>query len=209
MKFLPPNVTAICQPMDQGPIQATKMRYKKKLMLELLLANENIPFEQRLKEITLKQSIDWLVDAWQEVTPETMINSWKKLVEINPINENVYTDYEMLDEAEFEEEDVQEEVSSGNCEIIEMVQTLLPTKIDEAGLNNFLQDIFVDKSGETSSSQFSSTDDDLFSSIIETSSSSLIAQDDGKDEMVMKFLTEIKLISTLHLFSRSEWSQNM
>lgn len=47
--FLPPNVTALGQPMDQGVINAVKKRYKKKLMLHLLLDDQEALFENRLK----------------------------------------------------------------------------------------------------------------------------------------------------------------
>ena len=49
VSFLPPNVTSLGQPMDQGVLHAVKKRYKKKLMLHLLLDdNEDIVFEERL-----------------------------------------------------------------------------------------------------------------------------------------------------------------
>ena len=35
-KFLPPNVTALIQPMDQGVIQAVKKSYKKKVLSLLM-----------------------------------------------------------------------------------------------------------------------------------------------------------------------------
>uniref|UniRef100_A0A5S6QLW1 DDE-1 domain-containing protein n=1 Tax=Trichuris muris TaxID=70415 RepID=A0A5S6QLW1_TRIMR len=40
IKFLPPNVTPLIQPMDQGVIQTSKRHYRKQLLRQLLLANE-------------------------------------------------------------------------------------------------------------------------------------------------------------------------
>ena len=40
-KYLPPGVTSIIQPMDQGVLQALKQRYKKKLLRQLLIEDEN------------------------------------------------------------------------------------------------------------------------------------------------------------------------
>ncbi|XP_053691682.1 jerky protein homolog-like [Sabethes cyaneus] len=45
--YLPPNVTSECQPMDQAVINAIKTRYKRKLMLALVLENDYLPFEDR------------------------------------------------------------------------------------------------------------------------------------------------------------------
>ncbi|XP_055630510.1 jerky protein homolog-like isoform X2 [Toxorhynchites rutilus septentrionalis] len=85
--YLPPNVTTMCQPMDQGVINAVKARYKRKLMLYLLLENEELKFEDRLKKISLLQSIDWLSSAWIEITPSTIENSWGCLIDQFPICE--------------------------------------------------------------------------------------------------------------------------
>lgn len=43
--FLPPNVTSLLQPMDQGVLENLKRRYKKELMRKLLLdSDENLSF---------------------------------------------------------------------------------------------------------------------------------------------------------------------
>ena len=39
-KFLPPNVTSLIQPMDQGVIEALKRRYKKKLLRGVIIADD-------------------------------------------------------------------------------------------------------------------------------------------------------------------------
>ncbi|XP_058811334.1 jerky protein homolog-like [Topomyia yanbarensis] len=78
--YLPPNVTSEYQPMDQAVINAIKLRYKRKLMLKLVLEDEDLKFEDRLKKISLQQSIDWLSTAWNEISTSTIENSWKKLI---------------------------------------------------------------------------------------------------------------------------------
>ncbi|XP_055542586.1 jerky protein homolog-like [Wyeomyia smithii] len=78
--YLPPNVTSECQPMDQSVINAVKMRYKRKLMLRLVLEDEDLKFEDRLKKVSLLHSIDWLATAWNEIGSSTIENSWKKLI---------------------------------------------------------------------------------------------------------------------------------
>ena len=40
-KFLPPNVTSLIQPMDQGVLESLKRRNKKKLLQRLLIEDES------------------------------------------------------------------------------------------------------------------------------------------------------------------------
>lgn len=78
--YLPANVTSLGQPMDQGVIAAIKMRYKKKLLAHLLLVeDEKMPFEKRLKQVSLLNCVDWLKEAWQEISADTVSNSWNKI----------------------------------------------------------------------------------------------------------------------------------
>lgn len=78
--YLPPNVTSECQPMDQSIINAVKRKYKRKLMLKLILENEHLKFKERLKKINLQQCISWLAESWEEISASTIRNSWRKLI---------------------------------------------------------------------------------------------------------------------------------
>nr|XP_029718308.1 jerky protein homolog-like [Aedes albopictus] len=82
--YLPPNVTSECQPMDQSVINVVKRKYKRKLMLKLILENEDLKFEDRLKKINLQQCIAWLAAAWDEISTKTIRNSWRKLIDNLP-----------------------------------------------------------------------------------------------------------------------------
>lgn len=79
--FLPPNVTAEAQPMDQGVIVCAKNNYRK-LLLEYLLINNNntssIP--EIMKNFSLLKAISYLTEAWDRVSPSTILNSWSKLL---------------------------------------------------------------------------------------------------------------------------------
>ncbi|XP_039450534.1 jerky protein homolog-like [Culex pipiens pallens] len=99
--FLPPNVTALGQPMDQGVINAVKKRYKKKLMLHLLLDDQEALFEDRLKNVSLRQTIDWLDQAWTEISSKTIEGSWRKLFDEFPtfvldVEDNASLDQDVL-----------------------------------------------------------------------------------------------------------------
>lgn len=82
--YMPPNITSLGQPMDQGVLNAIKNRYKKKLMLHLLLSDEELPFEEKLKKISLRDVVNWLHQSWEEISSKTIEGSWKNLVDEYP-----------------------------------------------------------------------------------------------------------------------------
>ena len=77
MAFLPPNTTSHLQPLDAGIIASFKNHYKRNFcrhMLNLFEDGKDIHKEK----INIKEAIDYLVDAWKQVTEETIHNCWKK-----------------------------------------------------------------------------------------------------------------------------------
>ncbi|XP_062538718.1 jerky protein homolog-like [Armigeres subalbatus] len=82
--YLPPNVTSLGQPMDQGVLNAIKKRFKKKLMLRLLLSDEDLSIEEKLKGISLREVICWLHQSWEEISGKTIEGSWKNLIDEYP-----------------------------------------------------------------------------------------------------------------------------
>lgn len=91
--FLPPNVTSLIQPMDQGVIEALKKSYRRK-MLTYMLGEESQEqqLEELLKKINIKDAIYWLADAWSEIKIETLKNSWKKIISSEQTDVTVYED---------------------------------------------------------------------------------------------------------------------
>lgn len=75
--FLPPNTTAILQPMDQNIIQMVKANYRQKLMREVL--GRPGEFHENIKRINIKDAIFWVAEAWDEVPAESISKSWKLL----------------------------------------------------------------------------------------------------------------------------------
>lgn len=80
--FLPPNVTSLLQPMDQGVIASFKKYYKKFILKELLLNEETeentIP--SFLKCFNIKKACDVIDMAWKSVKNTTIQKSWNKLI---------------------------------------------------------------------------------------------------------------------------------
>ena len=73
LKFLPPNTTSHLQPLDQGIIRTFKALYRKNLLRSLLSVFDNAPSVQALcKQITLLDSIGWIVKSWNDVKVSTI-----------------------------------------------------------------------------------------------------------------------------------------
>lgn len=75
--FLPPNTTAIIQPMDQHIIQMIKTRYRKIMMREVL--GRNGEFHKDVKYITIKNTMFWIAETWESIPPISIRKSWNML----------------------------------------------------------------------------------------------------------------------------------
>lgn len=65
-KFLPPNVTSLIQPMDQGVLESLKRRYRKSLMRDILLS-DNQDIVTFLKSINMKVVVEKIALAWMKL----------------------------------------------------------------------------------------------------------------------------------------------
>ncbi|KAE9546906.1 hypothetical protein FO519_009882 [Halicephalobus sp. NKZ332] len=74
LEFLPPNTTAISQPMDQGIIQNLKIHYRKYLLRSRVSAIDT----NTECSINLLDSVFLLQRAWKEVTSMTISNCFRK-----------------------------------------------------------------------------------------------------------------------------------
>lgn len=76
--YLPPNVTSLIQPMDQGVIQNFKVNYRRSFMRKLINYDEgSIPDFQRA--FNVKDAIFMASLAWQDVKQQTLMRCWRKL----------------------------------------------------------------------------------------------------------------------------------
>jgi hypothetical protein len=77
VKFLPPNVTALIQPMDQGVISALKRNYRSTLLQKRI--EEGNDLKTFWKGYTILDAIYEVHSTWQKTQPLTIVRSWKKI----------------------------------------------------------------------------------------------------------------------------------
>lgn len=76
--FLPPNTTAILQPMDQSPIKVVKLKYRN-LLLSKIVGEKDKAIELLLKKHTIADAIMMLKYAWDETQESVLKNAWNIL----------------------------------------------------------------------------------------------------------------------------------
>ena len=75
--FLPPNVTSVVQPLDQGIIASFKVQYKKKLLEWVLSQFDSSTTHHDLRKIVpnVRQAIMWCSQVWREMNPQIIRNN--------------------------------------------------------------------------------------------------------------------------------------
>lgn len=77
--FLPPNCTSISQPLDQGVIKIFKSNYRNLILKHLLVNIEMADSSHDLmKRINLLDAVYFTKKAWDQVTPQTVQNCFRK-----------------------------------------------------------------------------------------------------------------------------------
>lgn len=80
VQYLPPNVTALIQPMDQAVMATLKKRYRKTI-LEQRLINFQGTVKEFLKKFTIKDAMDVMASSWDEVQAKTIHGSFNQILE--------------------------------------------------------------------------------------------------------------------------------
>lgn len=78
VKYLPPNVTALLQPMDQGILECIKRVYRRH-MLGQIIDDEEHGVVDILKAFNVKSVLYMVSESWEQVARSSLIKSWKKL----------------------------------------------------------------------------------------------------------------------------------
>lgn len=73
--YLPPNVTSVCQSMNQGVLESMK-KMNRCQFLRRILSKDDTNLVQKLKSINMLDGVSEISKAWNDVDPITNINSW-------------------------------------------------------------------------------------------------------------------------------------
>lgn len=78
---MPPNVTALIQPMDQKTITLTKLHYRNQLMATIIVESGRNSVIDILKKVTVKcvQSRIWYA-LGKKITPLKIKKCWKNIL---------------------------------------------------------------------------------------------------------------------------------
>lgn len=74
--YMPPNVTALIQPMDQNVIRITKLFYRSSL-LAMVVADPSKDISQQLNGVNLRVVVELLSQAWGQVSEDVISKCWK------------------------------------------------------------------------------------------------------------------------------------
>jgi hypothetical protein len=87
--FLPPNVTSVVQPLDQGIIASFKNQYKKKLLWWVLSQHDDGTLKDFGKVVpNIKQAIMWSYEVWSELDAQ-IVRNCSRIARILPTTWNV------------------------------------------------------------------------------------------------------------------------
>uniref|UniRef100_A0A3B4DXP7 DDE-1 domain-containing protein n=1 Tax=Pygocentrus nattereri TaxID=42514 RepID=A0A3B4DXP7_PYGNA len=81
--YLPPNTTALLQPMDQGVIASFKAYYLRRTIAMALGAtekNKDLTLKDFWKSYNIRDSVKNIADSWDEVKQTNMNGVWKNCV---------------------------------------------------------------------------------------------------------------------------------
>ena len=78
--FLPPNVTSLIQPMDQGVIESVKRLYRRRMCEKMLIADEDgATIVGFLKSLNLLDVVHMVAKSWDDIAPGAVQRSWNAI----------------------------------------------------------------------------------------------------------------------------------
>nr|XP_054933900.1 tigger transposable element-derived protein 4-like [Dermacentor andersoni] len=73
LEFMPPNTTAVLQPMDQGVVRNLKLLYRSRVLNRMVLCAEN----GKGYNVDLRSAVGMLADAWKAMRQDTIRNCFR------------------------------------------------------------------------------------------------------------------------------------
>lgn len=144
--FLPANVTSVCQPMDQGVLQALKKKYRRRLLSYIIAAIDNTEVAAALQSVDMLDIIRWVSEAWDEIPSLTLVRSWKILL-----------DHRASDKWEVVEQQCDVENVTDNTELVSLLEKV--PGCEEASLEDITEWLAKDEIEET-------TDEDIVAMVL-------------------------------------------
>ena len=156
--FLPPNVTSLIQPMDQGVLESLKRRYRKCLLQDLLLSEKDIA--TFLKEMNVLRVVEKVALAWEGITAVTISRSWAKIIPLESAGDDTSCSVSNLE--------LVQDLQSLGCNVQEKdVEEWMAT--DDRGYEHFVDDDAIVKHVQgMEDSENSNSEDDIDSSAAAT-----------------------------------------
>lgn len=79
--FMPPNITSLIQPMDQGVIRAFKAYYLRKTFRQAVRATENgkKTLREFWKDFNIYKAVKNIGESWEEITESNMNGVWENV----------------------------------------------------------------------------------------------------------------------------------
>lgn len=125
--FLPPNTTALIQPLDQHIIKAMKTNYRRELLISMIGKN----VAEEIKKLNLRSVGFMIASVWETLSETVIVSGFKHLFESDTINFNLPMNHfdesddvplaalyrEVLPNSEMTEEEI-EDWGEGNNETI-------------------------------------------------------------------------------------------
>ncbi|XP_046142180.1 jerky protein homolog-like [Osmia bicornis bicornis] len=75
--YLPPNTTALIQPMDQGVIAKFKKSYRHKMLRRVLQYDQGM--QEFYHKFNIKECINLVAESWTDITSANLKASWNKI----------------------------------------------------------------------------------------------------------------------------------
>lgn len=80
VQFLPPNTTALIQPLDQGIIHSFKSNYRQIIIRKQIISLEKgLKLQEFLKSIKILDVLYYIKRAWWLVKEDTISNCFRKV----------------------------------------------------------------------------------------------------------------------------------
>ena len=160
--FLPPNTTALIQPMDQGVLEALKRRYRRSMLQKILIEDEaGQSVIQCIKNINIKDVVYMSAAEWDDIPILTLARSWNKL---------------LASEKATESDQTMEGMDTDHEESVEALAKKLDHNLSDEDIINWMQEDSRDPGYQLL------TDDEIIQQVTNPSAEESADMDDDEDQ---------------------------